>query len=229
VIDFDPAVSSPALDMCSTLGDCFALLDHSADAGIEHGNGLARGSYESRRVTLRPLRPADTSVLYEASLNPRNAHRWRFRGRTPSPEVFQAQLYHSVFAQLGVSLVGTDRLVGLVSCYDENLAAGHAKFAFQRCGSYGDGGEMVEGMALFLNYVFDHWPFRKLYAELPEYNLPLVDGLIGTVLKTEGVMREFEFYNGTRWDLHGLSLSRHDWETFMDAWQLTDIRQRRGR
>ena len=227
MLEIRPELSPAAIDTCRTLGEYFGLVEH-VDVGADQDKQLTRGNYASRRIALRPLRPTDTAALYEASLDPRNAHRWRFRGRTPSPEMFQNQLYHSVFAQLGVAPIGSDQIVGLVSCYDENLAAGHAKLAFQRCGSGGEGGEMIEGIAVFINYVFDHWPFRKLYLELPEYNLGLFDGLTDTILRTEGVMKEFEYYNETLWDLHVMSLSRVDWEKFMDGWGLDDSRQARS-
>lgn len=68
-----------------------------------------------------------------------------------------------------------------------------------------------EGAVLFIEYLFRIWPFRKLYAEIPEYNLDSLRSML-TVWTQQGRLTEHDYLNGRYWDRYILSLTRSEWE-----------------
>jgi RimJ/RimL family protein N-acetyltransferase len=145
--------------------------------------GLVRGSYRTRNVRLRPLLERDLPALYVSALDPTQAHRWRFRGATPSPDHFRQTVFDpNVLAQYAVVEIDSDTLAGIVTAYGADLASGHCYGAMLRVASAASGvrpGAVTEGFGIFLGYLFDHFDLRKIYLEVPEYNLSIVEGLDG--------------------------------------------------
>ncbi len=68
------------------------------------------------------------------------------------------------------------------------------------------------GAALFLEYVFRGWSFRKLYFELPEFNLAQFSRGVNRLFVEEGRLREHLYYDGRFWDKVILALYRTTWE-----------------
>lgn len=207
-----------------TLADVHAWLANAAAAGrLDTGRRLRRTTYQTAEVRLRPLIDSDVGPFYVASLEPSVGHRWRFRGRTPSPEVFGRALFDGVLAQFVVSPVGAGTAVGLVSAYHADVGAGFCYLAFQRAGgSNGSGatrGAMVEGALLFIQYLFDHWPLRKIYLEVPEYNEDLLRGFTGGILLEEGRFADHFFFDGRYWSLVTYALYRDAWESVAGTYQ----------
>jgi len=70
------------------------------------------------------------------------------------------------------------------------------------------------GMALFLQYVFTCWNFRKLYAEFPEFNLPLFESALRRgYCQLEGRLREHVYFGRRYWDLLTVAVYRDVWDT----------------
>lgn len=218
VLDSNRMLAPQAVDHAATLGELWGLLRDDFDPRVTDARGHEGNRYATPRVQLAPLDPSHYSGLYEAALLPQSAHRWRWRGRTPSPEEFQATLYAGVTSQFVV--LGQDRrLVGLVVGYDEDPSRFHCHIGFLRAPSAdaGSPGALVEGIALFIAYLFDTFPYERLFADLPEYNLPLLAGTAGSLLRREGTMRRFYWHGGRHWDRILFSLAREDWAPFEEV------------
>lgn len=200
------------LDSFETLGEAFTWVAAAIDAGrVPRGRPAARRrSGVSTRVRLRPIVDADFGPLYLASFDPSNAGRWRYHGRTLPMDQFVPSLFNGVLAQFMVEMVQTGIPIGLVVAYDENPSGLHCKLAFLRTGARvsGDTAALFEGIALFISYLFDHFPFRKLFAEVPEFNLHM---FTDDFADHEGVLKEFLFYQGEFADMHYVSVSRNRW------------------
>lgn len=69
---------------------------------------------------------------------------------------------------------------------------------------------MFEGMALFLSYLFANFPYRKVYAEVPESNMSL---FWNDFAQVEGTLKEYLFHNGHFADMHLVSILREQWIT----------------
>jgi len=151
-------------------------------------------------------------MLYRLHAQDEIGFRWRFRGETPSPDRFIATLWEGVLAQFVVSQNKTNTGVGLVTTYGVNLRDQYAHIAFVTSPEYVGTGLTLEGLALFVDYLFRLWPLRKLYAEAVEYNYSQFSRGSNRYFKREGILRDQLHYAARYWDVHVLALYRRDWE-----------------
>ena len=100
--------------------------------------------------------------------------------------------------------------------YDHQQAGQHAKLGFLRFGERcpGDEGAMLEGLAAFVSLLFRTFPYRKLYIELPAFNLGLLEPAI---FEVEGVLRDHLFFDGAHVDLYIASIGRARWQELSAA------------
>jgi hypothetical protein len=163
-----------------------------------------------RRVRLRAVAASDYEFLFQLSVDERTAPHWRYRGVPPRPEDFVRDLWQSVLVQFVVERLETRERLGLVTAYDANARDGHCHLAavFRPDTRVWP----LEGVFLFVNYLFAEFEFRKLYGEVIEYNLPAFESAVGRWLETEGVLRGHELHGGRRWDVHIVSLWRDRFE-----------------
>jgi RimJ/RimL family protein N-acetyltransferase len=188
---------------------------------IEHDPaGAARGAGRPRPdpgVYLRPVEERDYAGLYRASIEPGSAFRWRYRGATPSIERFVAGLHEGVLVQHMVQAIDGPT-VGLVVCYQASMESRTAYFGLLRTAETSQEGRMFEGLMLFLQFLFDTWDFRKLYAEVPEFNF---DGLLSPTprgIDIEGIQRQHLFHEGRWWDQYLIALWRERWDAEVETW-----------
>lgn len=221
----------------TTVADLIAWLEQSAMiwlANRTHVVGRPRGSYATSAATLRPIIDSDLNLAYLASLEPKNSHRWRYRGQTPSPEDFKRSVFApGILAQFAVvpATGAVTPAVGMVSAYDADLTNGYASVAFQRFHTHSETvklnaqpvrGLMIEGLLIFFQYLFDHFTFRKLYLEIPEYNISLFGESARDILIEEGRLKGHYYYGDRYWDLCIHALYRDRWdqvaESFRGPW-----------
>lgn len=163
-----------------------------------------------RHVYLRPVTPEDYGRLRMLELGEELGVRWRFRGSTPPAERWQPG--SGILAQFLVVRQGNHRAIGIASIYQYDFQDQHAYLAAATFEPGQRSPLMVHGLALFLNYVFTCWNFRKLYLELPEYNVTRLSSSLGDLLVEEGRLREDIYYDGRWWDKVTLSLYRERWK-----------------
>jgi RimJ/RimL family protein N-acetyltransferase len=73
---------------------------------------------------------------------------------------------------------------------------------------------VLEGMLLFVDYVFACWPLRKLYAEAIEFNLEQFASGSGRSFRTEARLVERTFYAGRFWDVLIIAVDRASWSKY---------------
>jgi RimJ/RimL family protein N-acetyltransferase len=163
-----------------------------------------------RRVHLRAVAATDYDFLYQLAVDERTAPHWRYRGPPPRPEAFVADLWGGVLTQFLVERKDGSERLGLVTAYDAVPRDGHCHIAalFRPDTRVWP----LEGMFLFVNYLFAEFGFRKLYGEVIEYNLDAFASAIGRWLEPEGVLRGHELHGGRYWDVHLLALWRERFE-----------------
>ena len=157
----------------------------------------------SRAVLLRPLLPSDGEWCYTLMCGPAG-ERWRYRGRTPSPEVVANDLWRGVFAQFVVVERSTARPAGIVGFYNTSPEAARAHaFAIAEP----DLAALVtEGFGLLLAWGFDHHRFDRVFIETAEFNAASFESL-GRAAVVEGRLRNYEMWRGRFWDLLILSVT----------------------
>jgi RimJ/RimL family protein N-acetyltransferase len=162
-------------------------------------------------LRLRPLRASDYDWLYANLVSPAIGGRWVSRGTTPSHEEFRRLLWQGIFAQYIIETVDTRRPVGLVSAYNVSLRNGIGYLSAFSLPRFVFTGAALRGAALLVDYLFDNWPFRKLYVEGTALGVGQVASLLGTLLEEEGRLREFEYSKTGYIDFVIAALGREKW------------------
>lgn len=163
----------------------------------------ANPALASRSVVLRPLLPSDGEWCYTLMCGPAG-ERWKYRGRTPSPEVVASELWRGVFAQFVVTERTTGQPAGLVGFYNTSPEAARAHafaIAEPRRSAL-----VTEGFGLLLAWGFDHHGFDRVFIETAEFNASNFESL-GEAAVVEGRLRNYEVWRGSLWDLLILSVT----------------------
>jgi len=189
-----------------------------ADQGdIEHAESDSPLGFDppplvGRHVQLRAITTDDYRFLQLVETSSEIGVRWRFRGTTPSPEGWAQSSGASSLAQFMV-IKRVDRTpLGLVVAYQANFQDGYAYVAAAKFEPKQKSPLMILGIVMFINYVFSCWNFRKLYMEVPEYNLPQFSSRIDRYFTVEGTLREHIYSVGRYWDQFILSVDRSTWQ-----------------
>ena len=170
----------------------------------------------SPRVSLRPIGQHDYDMLRHYELGEELILRWRHRGMTPSPEDYQRGLWAGVVAQFIVQVPSTRLPIGLIACYNADLVNRHAYLAGAKFDPADRSVTYFEAGVLFLDYVFETWEFRKLYMEVPQYNLSQIHSATTRLFVEEGRFKDHIYTGGRTWDQHILSITRESWQAGAD-------------
>jgi hypothetical protein len=167
-----------------------------------------------RWVRLIPATPNYYDFLYSLVVDEEVGYRWRFAGSVPAREAFDRALWNNVLAQFIVVSTDNGAPLNLVQAYNAELSQGFT-YAAQVMSREATGtGVGAEAFYLFAGYLFRVLPLRKLYLDVPEYNLPLVSSRT-IPLRSEGRLREHSHYDGRLWDRVILALYRQDYDAIV--------------
>jgi RimJ/RimL family protein N-acetyltransferase len=167
----------------------------------------------SRRIQLRAVRPDDFQFIYALATSNEVGFRWRYRGQIPHFQTFVDNLVRDTLVDF-VVMDRTDMTrLGYVAGYGADLRNGHCHVEVVMAPPTVGSALGMEGAILLLEYLFHTWPFRKLYFEIPEFNVPLLDGFIERHATLEGRLIEYAYLGGKYWDQLICSLHRDSWES----------------
>lgn len=179
------------------------------------GDGINRAPMRRLGGGLRLVEESDYQDLYHLLVSDAGAHRWRFRGHTPDPRAFVERLWQGVIAQFIVcDREGAVR--GLVSGFDAAFDAGIIHIGVVLDEATRGRGWPALLVGEFIDYLFDHWPFRKIYARIPGYNEAALDLCVDIGFSVEGRLRDYDFFGDRFWDETILAIDRERW------WQVSE-------
>lgn len=159
--------------------------------------------------TLRPVAQADTPFLYDLATQPNTGFRWRYRGNVPPIERFASEIWQaSVLSQFVVVSASSGLACGLVVCYQADLVNGHAYIGAVFKDEAVRTGVPAAAVRLFVRYLFKIHPMRKLYFEVPGWNMDRLASGIGSVFQEEGCLHQHDYYDGQYWDKYILAVYR---------------------
>ena len=164
-----------------------------------------------RHVYLRAVLPEDLRSIRMIDLSAELGVRFRHRGATPGMAQW-TQSSDSALAQFLIVRSDDNRPIGLAAIYEPSFQDQYAHFAAAMFGKAGRSPLAVMGCVLAIEYAFKCWAFRKLYLELPAYNLDQISAGLGRMFVEEGRLREHMYYDGHWWDKVVLALYRNTWE-----------------
>jgi RimJ/RimL family protein N-acetyltransferase len=166
-----------------------------------------------RDVTLRQITEDDLPFLFKLFADPERSHLWMC-GRT----VYDERGFHEAWigwssgmmvAKFLVEAAG--RPIGLVFDYDRAVVDGFTKVtALLQEDSVGSGRGVI-ATSLFVDWLFQGLPLRKVYMESYGYNRSVVRILRKAGLAEEGVLRGARFWKGDYWDVHIFAVDREQW------------------
>lgn len=185
------------------------------DGHAERRDTLPIPRRSGRWVQLVPATPNYYDFVYSLVADEAVGYRWRFAGSVPAREVFDRALWNNVLSQFIVVSTANAAPLGLVQAYNAELTYGFTYVAQVMSTEAVGTGVGAEAFYLFAGYLFRVLPLRKLYLDVPEYNLPLVVSSRGFPVRTEGRLREHSYYDGRLWDRVVLALYRQDYESIM--------------
>jgi hypothetical protein len=176
-------------------------MGHPADAMLE-----------ARNVRLVPLQPEHLPHLRTFELSDELAFRWRHSGAHPNPDQFAISTFGEALCSFLI-LSTSGAPMGLVVAYSADLRNGHCRVAATRFGTRrSPSPSFMRAMYLAVEYLFKGWPFRKVYFEVPDFNMHQFRSGLGRLLRLEGTLSEHVYLDRRYWDLHFISISRGDWE-----------------
>lgn len=166
-----------------------------------------------RSIHLAPLLVEHYEYLRSLELTPELALRGRLGGRTPGPEEYAMTLNEGVLAQYVVVESESLTPLGLVSAYNAIHPNGTVFLGAWKFPVNSRPTGFMEGVMIFLHYLFFRWPFRKIYLETPEYNLPQFASGLDKFFEEEASLKQYYYMDGSYWDRVFLSISRERFET----------------
>jgi RimJ/RimL family protein N-acetyltransferase len=110
-----------------------------------------------------------------------------------------------------IALVRTGELVGFVQTYQGNLHDGVVSFLLYLKERPRRRGFGAEAGFLLMDYLFNHFPYRKIYAEAYEFNTESRSAVENAGFVEEGCLREHVWYGGRYWNLYKFAFYRSDW------------------
>jgi RimJ/RimL family protein N-acetyltransferase len=190
-----------------------------------------------RRTRIEPLRDGHFGSLFDIARADALRGRWPLGGRSWTLATFREHVWSTGEIQFVILAKPKDAPIGLLSAYQCDYRSGTAHLALFVEPELWRAGWPLEGLVLFVGHLFSVCPLRKLYLDVPEYNLPHLGGQVGLFLRQEGVLKEHTYCDGKYQDETILSLSKEDWDrdfaaritghkTTASAPSLTEMRRR---
>lgn len=173
-----------------------------------------RNYLETRRLILSPPYGQIVERLHYYLTTGVHAYRWRFRGATPAPQVFAQQMWDGILCQYACLEKESGDLLGYVGLYNPNFIS-ETVYCFAI--SFDDDpvpsriGTGAEGLLALLFHGFSSWGFRKVYFEVPEFNLRSIGPSVSRHLREEGRLIQHERLDGRLWDSSILALTGEKW------------------
>lgn len=175
-----------------------------------------RDYLEGTSVRLRQLEPPDYPFLRQLELRPPFGVLYRHRGLTPGPESYAQSLWAGVLCQFMVVTKDRGHPVGAVAAFSNDYRNGICKVATIIDPSREPGSAGIEGMRLFVDYLFAVFPVRKVMADVIEFNWPQLASGAGRLFQLEGVLRDHEYHDGRYWDVRLLAIHRARWTSWRE-------------
>ncbi len=121
------------------------------------------------------------------------------------------RLWQGVCAQFMVDTLD-GRPLGLVACYAADFRNQHAKIALVGSDLTAlQQAYFIEGFELFIGYLFEAFPFRRLYGEVLGCNLGQFERMVGRYCVIEACFKEHDYCKGEWIDSYVLTMTRAGW------------------
>lgn len=171
---------------------------------------------EGRWVRLRTIRHDDMNWIYNISTAPELGFSWRDLPGSTDPWRFPQEFSRGVHSQLVIERKRDGQQCGLVLAYRADQRNRTAYIGGVIDPTAHGFGWPFEALDLFIRYCFVAYDFRKLYAEVIDFNLPGFASVLRHRARQEGILRDYWWVGGAYRDVIILSMNRDAW---VEPWQ----------
>jgi len=119
-------------------------------------------------------------------------------------------LRNDCFIQFAVVGQASSEVIGHAIAYDADFRHARCAIGIALRGEATGRGLGVEAGVLFVSYLFQTWPFNKLFLEVPAFNLPQVRSLTDHLVR-EATIPQHQYFAHEYHDLHIFSIKREAW------------------
>lgn len=169
-------------------------------------------------ISLRPVHETDLPFLFRLLGDPCLTRLW-LRGRPVYDQAGFLQVWSAwtngmMAAKFIIESAGCP--VGLLFDHDRTLEDGWTRATTLLQEESTGHGAGVIATALFMDWLFESLPLRKVYHEVFSYNESVVRIWRKLGLTEEGVLKGDRYWNGAYWDFHIFALYREAWPQMRD-------------
>ncbi|MFN8040550.1 MAG: GNAT family protein [Acidimicrobiales bacterium] len=192
---------------------------------------LAAANLRSGGIGIRHVRPADYEWIFESLwLSSGNLMNYRLAGVVPAPEQLIDTLWRGVDGQFLIVEEGSRGEVrhGLVTFYERDDRAGTCGLAVALAESSQGAGRPLVGIGLAIDHWFRVTPARKIWVEVPGWNISRLRGISAFGFELEGCRREQDWLDGRHWDRHLYALFKSNWSAVRPLLHLVDRNRHPG-
>ena len=166
---------------------------------------------ETRRLRLRPVDESDIPFVYDLAVGHDTGWRWRWRGYIPTRDDVVVEMARDSLLVLMLDDKKARNRVGLLHAYAASLHDGYVYVGVVTASQYIGTGWGSEGFLLFANYLFSVWDFRKIYVEIPAFNVGQAVARDSELFEVEAHFKDHHYYDGRYWDKYVWALPRERW------------------
>lgn len=168
---------------------------------------LRRGQLHLRPpwdAELELLRQMDTVVLGPT---------WRLRSQAIGLDEYRDFLWNGSLCVYVLEAGERQELLAYFAAMNADPGAGHCEVVVGRYHPQ----EMIKfgvGLVMFLDHLFDNWPFEKIYFRMAEFNAAKLARVVSRFLVIEGRLVDFVRTGQGHYDMVIASLSKDRWLNF---------------
>lgn len=171
---------------------------------------------EGSQVLLRPIVETDYRTLFEWRTDTEWLYLWSHPRRLISFAEYVTTLERSLHGDIDVWLMmiakDGSKPIGFVYTYDTSTWDSFTYVVMFVTPEARGKHRGLEGGALFVRYLMDYFPFRKLYADVFEFNHVSQTFITHYGFEEEGTFPAHRYYQGQYWSMLRLALYREKWE-----------------
>ena len=158
-------------------------------------------------VQLKSIDTADLEYLYRLAMSPTPGYRWRYHGTQVTLERFVAELWQSVLCQFVVVHRANKERIGQVVAYSHDTHNQHLYLGAVFEDHYQGYGVGASAVAMFVEYLFDVYPLRKVYMEVADYNYAQIKSAVDRkLISHEGELLKHLYHKGSYSSVHLLAI-----------------------
>ncbi|MCP3923542.1 MAG: GNAT family N-acetyltransferase [Desulfobacterales bacterium] len=166
---------------------------------------------KSRRLILRPLKKNDEPYLYQWNMDPDVRHMWTQDRDIPSYDRFIEKYTRKIKNRFDLFFMIQQKTsgqpIGFIYDYASDSIDRNAYLCLYIDENTNARGAGIESAAIFMNYLFMHYNYRKLYSEVYEFNTHALSITRKAGFQEEGCLKDYRYWNGKYWDQYIFSIT----------------------